>query len=202
MPLIGLLSAMGLALWLAPVALGSNGAAEPGVVQTAGQDGALEAVLFNLVAGGVVVAALGVCLAKNIVRMAVWLFIALGSVAVLYFLLAATFLGAIQLIVYVGGTLVLLVFGIMLTSKSPWVRFAPARWELIAATVVCVALLAALCIILTGAVWPAGAGATPGTPIAAIGRAFMAEYLVPFEVAGVVLMIVMVGAAHLARQEK
>ncbi len=173
----------------------ATGAAAPGSM--------LEAVLFYIVAGGVVVSALGVCIAQNIVRMAVWLFLALGSVALVYFLLAANFLGAIQLIVYAGGTLILLVFGVMLTSKSPWARFEAPKWELIAATVVCGGLFVTLCTLLGRTAWPdIVSAATPGTSIAAIGRALITQYLVPFEMAGVVLMIVMVGAAHMARQEK
>ncbi|MHC5110432.1 MAG: NADH-quinone oxidoreductase subunit J family protein [Planctomycetota bacterium] len=179
-----------------------DGAAmEAGVTTAEAPGGMLDALLFYAVGGAAVVSALAVCLTQNIVRMAVWLFIALGSVAVLYFQLAANFLGAIQLIVYAGGTLVLLVFGVMLTSKSPWVRFNPAKWELVGAGVVCVSLLAVITTILTRASWNASSDPMPGTALAKIGYAFMSEYLVPFEVAGVVLMIVMVGAAHLARQE-
>jgi len=171
----------------------STNAAAPG--------GLLEAMLFYTVAGGAVLSALGVCIAKNIVRMAVWLFVGLGSVAMLYFLLAANFLGAIQLIVYAGGTLVLLVFGVMLTSKSPWVRFDPPKVELIAAAVVCLALVVSLCAVLARTVWFGVETTVPGATVAAFGERLLTTYLVPFEVAGVLLMIVMVGAAHLARQE-
>ncbi len=187
------------AAW-APAA--GNGIDQVAGVTQAAPGGGLEAILFYLVAGTTVISSLGVCITKNIVRMAVWLFIALGSVAMLYFLLAADFLGAIQLIVYAGGTLVLLIFGIMLTSKSPWVRFEPSKIELIGAAVVCGALLACLCTVLTGTVWHGLEEVMPGTPVAAFGRRLLTVYLVPFEVAGVLLMIVMVGAAHLARQEK
>ena len=158
--------------------------------------------LFYTVAGSTVLSALGVCIAKNIVRMAVWLFVGLGSVAMLYFLLAANFLGAIQLIIYAGGTLVLLVFGVMLTSKSPWVRFDPPKVELIAAAVVCLALFVSLCTVLARTVWSGAEGIIPGATVAALGQSLLTTYLVPFEVAGVLLMIVMVGAAHLARQEE
>jgi NADH:ubiquinone oxidoreductase subunit 6 (subunit J) len=188
------------------VALAQDDAGGPadriGVTDAAPPGGLFEPILFYGVAGAVVVAALGVCIAQNIVRMAVWLFIALGSVAVLYFLLAANFIGAIQLIVYVGGTLILLVFGVMLTSRSPWVKFSPRRWELIGASLVCVALCLSLCFILGHGAWSTAVEKVPGVAIVAIGRTLLSRYLVPFEMAGVLLMIVMVGAAHLARQEK
>lgn len=158
--------------------------------------------MFNVVAGGAVLSALGVCVSRNIVRMAVWLFLALGSVALMYFLLAANFLGAIQLIVYAGGTLVLLIFGVMLTSKSPWVKFEAGLLETLAAAAVCITLLAVLVIVLFRATWEGVQQVVPGAPLAYWGQELLTRYLVPFEVAGVLLMIVMVGAAHLARQEE
>ena len=194
--LLGMVSSAALAASGPGTGTSSNvtGAVAPG--------GILEPILFYIVAAVTVISALGVCIARNIVRMAVWLFIALSWIAFLYFLLAATFLGAIQLIVYVGGTLILLIFGVMLTSRSPWVRFDPPKMEIAAAAVVCGALLVTLCIVLCRAVWPAAEGAAPGVSVADLGRGLLTTYLVPFEVAGVLLMIVMVGAAHLARQEK
>ena len=173
-----------------------------GVIDAAPPGGLLEALLFYGVAAATVIASLGICIGKNIVRMAVWLFIALGSVALLYFLLAATFLAAIQLMVYAGGTLILLVFGVMLTSKSPWARFEPRKLELTAAAVVCGTLLVTLCAVMHRTIWPATEGVVAGAAVADFGRQLMTTYVVPFEVAGVLLMIVMVGAAHLARQEK
>jgi NADH:ubiquinone oxidoreductase subunit 6 (subunit J) len=171
-------------------------------VPTAVQGGLLEILLFNLTAGGVVISVFGVCISRNIVRMAVWLFICLGSVAMLYFMLAANFLGAIQLIVYAGGTLVLLVFGVMLTSKSPWVKFECSKVELLCAALVCGSLLTCLCIVFSQTIWAGTQALVPGASLAAIGETLLTTYLVPFEVAGVLLMIVMVGAAHLARQEE
>ena len=192
----GLMGLCGTTVWASSPAdtTVSTNAAAPG--------GLLEVLLFYAVAGSTVLSALGVCVAKNIVRMAVWLFIGLGSVAMLYFLLAANFLGAIQLIVYAGGTLVLLVFGVMLTSKSPWVRFDPPKVELIAAGIVCLALAMTLCTVLARTAWSSVERIVPGATVAAFGERLLTTYLVPFEVAGVLLMIVMVGAAYLARQEE
>lgn len=164
--------------------------------------GVFEIVMFYLLALATVISAVGVCVSQQITRMAVFLFFALACVAGLYFLLAANFVAAIQLIVYVGGVLILLIFGIMLTSKSPWVRFDARKGELIAAGLVCVGLLIALIVVLLGTDWgPTGAQASV-VPVEEIGKSLLTRYLVPFEAAGVLLMIVMVGAAHLARQEK
>ena len=85
--------------------------------------------IFAILAGG---GAIGVVILQDIVRMAFSLIISLGSTAGLFFLLDADFVAATQLLVYVGGTLVLLIFGVMLTSQSPWARFLPRPSEIIA----------------------------------------------------------------------
>jgi len=187
-------------------ATAADGASAPGayggVPHAAPAGGAVEALLFYAVAALTVASAAGICFSKSIVRMAVWLFGALGGVAMLYFLLAANFIACIQLIVYAGGTLVLLVFGVMLTSKSPWVRFEPNKVEVFGAGGVCAALFTCLYFVLGRAVWHSTEGIVPGASMVEFGTSLITTYLVPFEVAGVLLLIVMVGAAHLARQEE
>lgn len=173
-----------------------------GVTHAAAPGSLFEALMFYVVGGATVLSALGVCVSRNVVRMAVWLFMALGMVAMLYFLLAANFLGAIQLIVYAGGTLVLLIFGVMLTSKSPWVKFEAGKGETLLAGAVCATLLAVLVIVFSGASWAESQQASAGASLKLLGNELLTRYVVPFEVAGVLLMIVMVGAAHLARQEE
>ncbi len=161
----------------------------------------LETVLFYLVGGLAAASALGCVLSANIVRMAVWLFGALGAVAILYFLMAATFLAAIQLIVYAGGTLIVIIFGVMLTSKSPWVKFVPRRIELIAGALICVMLFLGLGFVLLRTDW-GKAKAAGSFEVAEIGRQLLTTYLVPFELASVLLLAVMIGAAYLARVER
>ncbi len=79
--------------------------------------------------------AIGVVIAGNIVRMACLLVASLGAVAGLFFLAGADFLGAVQLMVYVGGTMVLLVFGVMLTARGPFVSMKTGGGQWIAAIV-------------------------------------------------------------------
>jgi len=121
-------------------------------------------------------------------------------VAGLYFLLAAELLAAIQLIVYAGGTLVLIVFGIMLTQRSPFARPTSGPWERVAGFVVAAALaglLLAAAVLTPAAKPPAEGGAAT---VEGFGRALLSQYLAPFEVAGVLLLVVMVGAAYMARR--
>src|SRR5688500_19878233 len=97
--------------------------------------------LYALMAGG---AAIAVVISRNIVRTAVALLFTLMGVAGLYFMLAAEFLAAVQLVVYAGGTLILIVFGVMLTSKSPSARFQPKPGEIVVAVSVGAVMLMAL----------------------------------------------------------
>ena len=73
--------------------------------------------------------AIAVVATQNVIRMAFWLVVSLGSVAALFFLLHADFLGAAQLLIYVGGTVVLLVFGVMLTASGPTVQIKTSPAE-------------------------------------------------------------------------
>src|SRR3990172_9548176 len=98
-------------------------------------------LLFALVA---CTSAVAVVVTGNIVRMACWLVVALGAVAGLFFLAGADFLGAVQLMVYVGGTMVLLVFGVMLTARGPFVSMKTGGGQWIMAIIVGGSLLAVL----------------------------------------------------------
>src|ERR1041384_997263 len=93
----------------------------------------METALFYIFGGMAGAAALGVVVSRNIVRTAVFLLFTLVGVAGLYFLLNAEFLAAVQLVVYAGGTLILIIFGVMLTSKSPFSRFEPKPVEVVIA---------------------------------------------------------------------
>src|SRR3954469_22637958 len=111
---------------------------------TASSTRTLTAVLFYLFGAMSVFSAVGVVVSRNIVRTAVCLLFTLVGVAGLYFLLNAEFLAAVQLVVYAGGTLILIIFGVMLTSKSPFSRFEPKLGEIVLALSIGFILLIAL----------------------------------------------------------
>jgi NADH-quinone oxidoreductase subunit J len=165
----------------------------------------LEAVVFYLFAAVMVGSALAILFSRNIVRSAIWLLATLGSAAGLYLLLSANYVAAIQLIVYAGGVLVLIIFGVMLTAKSPYMRFEPPPREVAIGVVVGVVLLVGLLAAILGRPWPEIPGAVLTAEVAtvgSIGRELLTTYLVPFELVSVLLLAVMIGAAYLARPEK
>lgn len=186
----------------------------------------LPIALFAVVATITAVSALGVVLSRNVVRMAVWLLFTLIGVSLLYFLLGAEFVGAAQLIVYVGGTLVLVVFGVMLTAQGPLRELRNKPGELAMG-----GLLGGLLFVMLIAVSvrialppPSSNDELPG--VAPLGLGFLGvtesssnaiitglpgethilrtqvAYLLPFEIVSVHLLVVLVGAAYLARAKR
>ncbi len=158
----------------------------------------LEAAIFFLFAAVAVVAGLAILLSTNIVRMAYWLIAMLISVAGLYFLMGAYFLGVIQILVYVGGVAVLLVFGVMLTSRqlAPNLRPGPleALWLMVVTAVLLVGLVLS---ILRVHLEQSTLAAT--NSVADIGHNLLGEFLGPFELVSVLLLVALLGAAYLAR---
>src|SRR5579871_387602 len=114
----------------------------------------LTAVLFWIVALLTVLSAVSVVVTQNIVRAAAWLLFALAGTAGLFFLLGADFVGSTQLIVYVGGTLVLVVFGVMLTAQGPFISMKTGAAEWAIATVVGLLFAGVLIVSLVGTTWP------------------------------------------------
>ncbi len=92
-----------------------------------------EAILFWLFAFLTCGGALAVVFTQNVVRMAFWLIISLGSVSALFFLANADFVAAAQLIIYVGGTVILLIFGVMLTASGPNSKIKTSPAEILTA---------------------------------------------------------------------
>ncbi len=159
----------------------------------------VSAVLFYLFAIMSGASAIGVAVSRNIVRTAVCLLFTLVGVAGLYFLLHAEFLAAVQLVVYAGGTLILIIFGVMLTSKSPFSRFEPKLGEVVIAISISSILLFALVLGIARTSFASDPLVTELYPVDRLGQVLLGDYLVPFEVVSVLLLVVMIGAAYLAK---
>src|ERR1700758_247299 len=103
-----------------------------------------QAIIFWIIAFITGFCAIAVVVTQNIVRAATWLLFALGGTAAVFFLLGADFVGATQLLVYVGGTLVLVVFGVMLTAQGPFISMKTGAAELALSTLVGLVLFGTL----------------------------------------------------------
>src|SRR5437762_8233210 len=114
----------------------------------------LQPFLFWAIATLTGLSAVMVVVTQNIVRSAVWLLFTLGGTAGIYFLIGADFVGATQLIIYVGGILVLVVFGVMLTAQGPFISMKVGAAEWAIAMVVGIVLFVVLAASTMNANWP------------------------------------------------
>ncbi|HEY0980976.1 NADH-quinone oxidoreductase subunit J family protein [Schlesneria sp.] len=218
----------------------------------------IEQLLFYTFAFLACGGAIAVAASQNVVRMAFWLVVSLGSVAALFFLLHADFLGAAQLLIYVGGTVVLLVFGVMLTASGPYSTIKTSPAEGIMGAAVGVLLLFVLISSIGYVDWAditARSPTIPAAPVLAdltlgahaeevlvntgstqakadlearvqqgrtirqLGMSFLGMrvdrnlavggaqglapgYFLPFEIVSVHLLVVLIGAAYLARAKR
>ena len=181
-------------------------------------------ILFALVACGF---ALAVATTSNVVRMAFYLTLCLGATSGLFFLAGAEFVGAMQLMIYVGGTLVLLIFGVMLTAQSRFISMKTNAGEWILGLIVGSALLGLLLRAGYGVEdWTKGRA--DASSVAAIDahrstalglalssvrvdqldepdptrRAGMSGYLLPFVIVSMHLLVVLIGASYMARSKR
>ena len=158
--------------------------------------------LFVLLTAG---AAMALALSRNVVYAAFLLFAVLIGVAGLYVFAGAEFLAVSQVIVYVGGTLIVVIFGVMLTAKIREMRPQTELINLVPGALTAIALfLALLFVIREGVVHQA----VPMDAVATIqntrrvGIATVTDYLLPFELISILLLTVLGGAAYLSRKTK
>ena len=181
-------------------------------------------LFFALLACGFAIA---VVLTSNIVRMAFYLTLSLGATAGIFFIAGAEFVGAMQLLIYVGGTLVLLIFGVMLTAQARFISMQTSGAEWVLAAIVGGSLLA----LLLQAGFSIDDWTTPRADLASLAllegktstpiglaltgvridkldepneqlRRGMSGYLFPFVIVSMHLLVVLIGAGYMARTKR
>ncbi len=160
------------------------------------------AVAFWALAGLSVVSAAGVAFSRNILYSSFSLLGTFLGVAGLYVFLSADFLAVAQVLIYVGGVLVLILFAVMLTSRIGDVRISNEAVGVFPATLATVVTTGLMLFIAWMTPWRTGAQPLSHQPTAAaLGELFLTRYLLPFEIASVVLLATLVGAVVVARKE-
>ena len=163
----------------------------------------VQLVSFGLLTIMVIGTALGVVLLPNIVYSAFLLGGVFISIAGLYVLLNAAFVAAAQILIYVGAVNILILFGIMLVNKNQ--PFSPVRrgWiRLLATGGVCLGLFALLATVVFGTSWQISSATPAGDQATVlIGIHLFTDFLLPFELASVLLLMALIGAIVLARRE-
>jgi NADH-quinone oxidoreductase subunit J len=160
-----------------------------------------EAAVFWVFASLTLLSACVVVLSRTLIYSAFALLVTFFGVAGLYLLLGADFLAATQLLVYVGGILVLLLFGVMLTHRIYDLDLRSGTNQLLSGLIVAGGLFVILTALALRTEWPAAERA-PAATTAPIGRMFLSEYLLAFEAASVLLLVALMGAAMIVRRRR
>ncbi len=158
--------------------------------------------IFYLIAALAVAGGLGVVLARNTVYAALFLILALLAVAGIYILLASEFLALVQVLIYAGAVTVLLLFALMLTRVGDLPEtMVGAQWPI--AGVTSLLLMGILIATVSTSDWPGDAdGMITRIQFEQVGEVLFRQWAVPFEIASLVLLIALVGAIVLARDEE
>jgi NADH-quinone oxidoreductase subunit J len=162
----------------------------------------VEAVVFYVFAALTVSAAAIVVLARSLIYSAFALLFTFFGVAGLYVLLGADFLATTQLLIYVGGILVLLLFGVMLTHKLYDLDLRSEVTQFLPGLIVCAGIFMVLTLTILKTQWATGPGRAAAPTTREIGRLFLSTYLLPFEAASVLLLVALMGAAMIVRRRK
>jgi NADH-quinone oxidoreductase subunit J len=157
--------------------------------------------IFYLFAAITVLSAFFVVTNRNVVYSAFFLLFTFFGVAGIYVLLGADFVAIVQLIVYVGGILILLLFGVMLTNKITNVEIKTGTINIYPAVIGVGLLSGSLLAALITSNWKTFSTEAPIPTTAALGTMLIQEYALIFELLGIILLIALIGAASIARRE-
>jgi NAD(P)H-quinone oxidoreductase subunit 6 len=158
-------------------------------------------LVFYFAAALTVAGAAGVAFSRNIVWSCIGLLMALLGTGALYVFLSADFLAVAQLLVYIGGVLVLILFAVMLTNRIGDVNVSNQSFGFLGGLALFAAVTPLLVIVALLAPWKLRPLPPLQPSTAAIGDAFLSTWLLPFEVASVVLLATLIGAVVVARKE-
>jgi NADH-quinone oxidoreductase subunit J len=157
-------------------------------------------VVFLALGVVTLVGALGTVLLRNIVHSALFLVMSFVGVAFIYILLEADFLFAIQILIYVGAIATLILFGIMLTKGVRGEQPQNNKMVVPAAVIAALLFFAVLVPVILNTAWPSSNAPAPQATTTILGIELMNTYALPFELAGVLLLVALVGAIIVARE--
>ncbi len=161
----------------------------------------LSDILFLFVAAITVAGAAAVALSRNILYSALGLLMALLGAGSLYVFLSADFLAVTQLLVYIGGVLVLVLFAVMLTSQIKDVNVSNTSFGVAGGLLLFLSAAPLLLVVALRTPWPQKEPPALRETTAAIGNAFLQQWLLPFELASLILVATLIGAVVIARKE-
>lgn len=161
----------------------------------------LSEVVFYLFAAMTIASAAIVVFARNLIYSGFGLLFTFLGVAAFYVYLGADFLAAAQMVIYVGGILVLLLFGVMLTHKLYDLNIKAETYQVLPSLLVVLAVFVTLVGVMMKTTWHSHGERALNPTTAEIGQLFMKDYILPFEIASIFLLIALIGAAMIVRRK-
>jgi NADH-quinone oxidoreductase subunit J len=162
----------------------------------------LDVVAFWGLAVLLIGSALAVVLTKNLFHSVLWLALTLTAVAGIFLSLDAEFLAAVQLLLYAGGVITIVVFAIVVTERLVGERITQVSRRLLTGVIVAGALLVVLLRFLRGAELPVERPVVAVDVTRVLGQVLMTEFVLPFELLAVLLVIGLLGALYFARPDE
>jgi NADH-quinone oxidoreductase subunit J len=162
----------------------------------------LEVITFWVLAVLLVGSALAVVLSKNLFHSVLWLALALTGTAGVFLMLNAEFLAGVQILLYAGGVVTVVVFAIVVTEKLVGTKLSHTSRRLAGGGVVAIVFLAMMVDGLSKAPLPALKAPMESEATRQIGLALLTKFLLPFELLAVLLLVSLLSASYLARPEE
>jgi NADH-quinone oxidoreductase subunit J len=159
-------------------------------------------IIFYLFAIITLSSAAFVVTTRNIIYSAFYLIFTFFGVAGIYVLLGADFIAIVQILVYVGGILILLVFGVMLTNKITNVDIRTGTVQMLPASIGVGVFMGAVLSAMIWTNWKSEPVQMPLSTAKDLGVLLINQYVLIFELLGILLLIALIGAASIARREK
>ena len=160
-----------------------------------------ETVAFWSLAVVLVGSALAVVLSKNLFHSVLWLALALTGTAGVFLLLEAEFLAAVQLLLYAGGVVTIVVFAIVVTARLVGERISQTNRHITAGAMMSIALVALVVNAISRQPLATAAQPLTGDVTRTIGESVLTRFVLPFELLGVLMLAAMLGAVYFARPE-
>ena len=162
----------------------------------------LEPIAFGALAIILVASALAVVLTKNLFHSVLYLAVALVGTAGIFLTLDAEFLAAVQILLYAGGVVTIVVFAIVVTERLVGERITQTSRHLVRAVIAAGVLLAVLVAVIRRVPLPLSAPPVRGDLTRAIGQAVLTRWVLPFELLAVLFLAALVGALYFARPDE
>jgi NADH-quinone oxidoreductase subunit J len=156
---------------------------------------------FYVFAALTIIPAVVVVFSRNLLYAAFSLLFTLSGVAALYALLGADFLAITQVLVYIGGILILILFGVMFTQKVYDLRAEAMSFNRRRAMLIGIVVFATLWGTARSVPWPSGGARAVAPTTAGVGDLLLSRFLLPFEVISVLLLVVLIGVVLVGKKE-